>query len=73
MISIWDFLGEKRLEGEGLDGGVSSSATLAMIVEAWPAGGVVGEGREERVRECGVLAAVLAVSSNSTCKHNTCH
>ena len=48
MTSRRDFLGERRLGGEGLGRGVSSPGIGA---EAWSERGVVGEGREEKVLE----------------------
>ena len=54
------------MEGGGLGRGVSSALLWVTVGEAWSRVGVIGEGAEEKVLECGVLAAALAVSSNST-------
>ena len=44
-------MGERWLGGEGLGKGVSSPVSLPAAAEAWSEGGVVGEGREEKVLE----------------------
>ena len=54
------------MEGGGLGRATSSVLLLVAVGEAWSKVGVIGEGTEEKVLECGVLAAALAVSSNST-------